>query len=70
MSQPFPMHVPSVGKLRHPLFGFWMGSAVSKTIVEAHGGRIWAENRPEGGVCFCFTVPVVRGTGESVVTDP
>jgi K+-sensing histidine kinase KdpD len=32
--------------------------AVSKTIIEAHKGRLWAENRSEGGACFCFTLPV------------
>jgi len=43
--------------------GMGMGLAVSKTIIEAHQGRIWAENRPEGGACFCFTLPVARGEG-------
>ena len=38
--------------------GMGMGLPVSKTIIEAHQGRIWAENRPEGGACFCFTLPV------------
>ena len=36
--------------------GMGMGLPVSKTIIEAHKGRLWAENRPEGGACFCFTV--------------
>lgn len=38
--------------------GMGMGLPVSKTIIEAHEGRIWAENRPAGGACFCFTLPV------------
>ncbi len=38
--------------------GMGMGLAVSKTIIEAHHGKIWAENRPEGGACFSFTLPV------------
>jgi signal transduction histidine kinase len=25
--------------------------------VEAHGGKIWAENRPQGGACISFTLP-------------
>ena len=38
--------------------GMGMGLPVSKSIIEAHGGKIWAEDRAEGGTCFCFTVPV------------
>jgi signal transduction histidine kinase len=38
--------------------GMGMGLPVSKTIIEAHKGKLWAENRPEGGACFCFTVPI------------
>jgi two-component system, LuxR family, sensor kinase FixL len=41
--------------------GMGLGLPVSKTIIEAHKGRLWAENRPEGGACFCFTVPVASG---------
>lgn len=41
--------------------GMGMGLPVSKTIIEAHKGRIWAENQPSGGACFCFTLPVANG---------
>jgi two-component system sensor histidine kinase KdpD len=36
--------------------GVGLGLAICQGIVEAHGGRIWAENRPGGGVAFRFTL--------------
>ena len=38
--------------------GMGMGLAVSNSIVEAHGGRMWAENLPQGGARVGFAVPV------------
>jgi len=37
--------------------GAGLGLAVSKKIVEAHGGRMWAEGEPGKGSSFCFTLP-------------
>jgi two-component system sensor kinase FixL len=37
-----------------------IGLSISRRIVEAHGGTLTAENPPEGGAAFCFTLPVFK----------
>ncbi len=38
--------------------GVGLGLTICKAIVEAHGGRIWADNRPAGGAVFYFSLPL------------
>lgn len=39
--------------------GMGVGLSISRTIIEAHGGRIWAESAPGGGTVFSFTLKTV-----------
>jgi len=40
--------------------GMGLGLSISRTIIEAHRGRIGAENLPAGGAAFHFTLPFWR----------
>jgi two-component system, LuxR family, sensor kinase FixL len=46
--------------------GMGVGLSISRTIIEAHEGRIWADASPYGGTSFHFTLPNA-GDGEQVV---
>jgi two-component system sensor histidine kinase KdpD len=48
--------------------GAGLGLAICSAIIQAHGGRIWAENRPGGGACFWFSLPL-EGSPPTVETD-
>jgi signal transduction histidine kinase len=40
--------------------GTGLGLTFCRLAVEAHGGRIWVENNPQGGAIFAFTLPVIE----------
>jgi signal transduction histidine kinase len=45
--------------------GIGLGLYLCKNIVKAHGGRIWAENNPDGkGSAFFFTLPLQNSKSE------
>jgi C4-dicarboxylate-specific signal transduction histidine kinase len=51
------------GKIFDPFFttkpqGVGMGLSISRSIVESHRGRLWAEPRPSGGSLFQFAIPL------------
>ena len=48
---------PFITSKRH---GMGVGLSISRTIIEAHGGKIWVEPNPGGGTIFRFTLAVVK----------
>ncbi|MBN2027021.1 MAG: GAF domain-containing protein [Actinobacteria bacterium] len=48
---------------RRQYAGVGLGLFICRQLIEAHNGRIWAENRPEGGSVFIFELPLDAGSG-------
>jgi C4-dicarboxylate-specific signal transduction histidine kinase len=45
--------------------GTGLGLSIAQTIIETYGGRIWAENRMQGGAVFHFALKLIH-TGEPI----
>jgi two-component system, OmpR family, sensor histidine kinase KdpD len=43
---------------QYPASGTGLGLSICRGIIEAHGGQIWAQNNPAGGITVTFTLPV------------
>jgi PAS domain S-box-containing protein len=55
--------------------GLGLGLSISRSIIEAHGGRLWAESNPDGGATFHFTLAVAgavrdEGRGTEQASEP
>ncbi len=54
----------ALAELFNPFFstkpgGTGLGLSISRSIVRAHGGKLWCSANPGGGACFFFTLPAV-----------
>ncbi len=50
--------------------GTGIGLSISRTIIEAHDGTLWAENREGGGASFCFRLPVTVPSARRGMSPP
>jgi C4-dicarboxylate-specific signal transduction histidine kinase len=60
----------ALDKVFNPFFttkteGMGMGLSIARTIVQAHGGRIWTENNVSGGAVFRLVLPLAKRVHEA-----
>jgi len=56
----FNQYIQSSNTSQQSVAGTGLGLAICKEIIEAHHGKIWADNHPDGGAVFSFTLPLTK----------
>jgi signal transduction histidine kinase len=66
--------IQELGKLFQAFYttkseGMGLGLAICRTVIENHGGKIWAENNPGGGASFHFRLPLTTQQTQQIQAD-